>query len=477
MATLPGDAAGVAALRERVFADRFAPGLLVARDARAAGIWVRFKPMSDDEFIATDLEGRLRATLASIPGPEELAVTGLPTIKVQAARDMVARPRRCSSRSPSLLVTGMVIWAFRTWRGVLLPLATMVIGLRVHDRHHGRRRRRLHPRHAGAAAAADGVRRRLRDPHRHPLLHRAAPARRPRVADGRPRPRAPAGRDGGADDDDRLRHLRHQPDSVDPRLRPLRRPRHRGDLPRLRRRHPGGADPAPAAALRARAPRRGRLVLALRRRLRRAVAAPSPVLPRRLRGAAGDRRLGHHAHPGRDRLSALLPRRPSGVARQPPHRQRPGRHPGIDGGGRRPGHARQRARGDARSAALRRAAGGRRPHPLAGRPPREHAPRRRAGARRPAVHRPGRSGSAPPAAGASATSGTRSTPDQSRASITVYTRLSGSQATGALVERNSRRAPRRASPPTRTRMPPARWCCSIAPPMPSSRSQVWGDAR
>ena len=128
MATLPRDADGVAALRERVFADRFAPGLLVARDARAAGIWVRFKPMSDDEFIATDLEGRLRATLASIPGPEELAVTGLPTIKVQAARDML---RDLSLFVPLALVmvTSMVIWAFRTWRGVLLPLVTMVMGL------------------------------------------------------------------------------------------------------------------------------------------------------------------------------------------------------------------------------------------------------------------------------------------------------------------------------------------------------------
>ncbi len=28
-----------------------------------------------------------------------------------------------------LLVTGVLVWAFRTWRGVLLPLATVVIGV------------------------------------------------------------------------------------------------------------------------------------------------------------------------------------------------------------------------------------------------------------------------------------------------------------------------------------------------------------
>jgi predicted RND superfamily exporter protein len=128
MTAVPADATAVAALRQRVMADRFAPGLLVARDAHAAGIWVRFRPMSDDEFIARDLEGQVRATLAAVPGPEETALTGLPTIKVQAARDML---RDLSLFVPLalLLVTGMVIWAFRTWRGVLLPFVTMVIGL------------------------------------------------------------------------------------------------------------------------------------------------------------------------------------------------------------------------------------------------------------------------------------------------------------------------------------------------------------
>jgi hypothetical protein len=124
----PSTATEAAAVRARVLADRLAPGALAARDGRAAGIWVRFRPMRDEQFLAGGSEERLRATLAAVPGPEALAVTGLPTIKVQAARDMV---RDLSLFAPLglLLATVMVVWAFRTWRGVLLPLATVVVGV------------------------------------------------------------------------------------------------------------------------------------------------------------------------------------------------------------------------------------------------------------------------------------------------------------------------------------------------------------
>lgn len=125
---LPQTAAEAAAVRARVLADRLAPGALAARDGRAAGIWVRFRPMSDEQFLAGGSDERLRAALAAVPGPEALAVTGLPTIKVQAARDMV---RDLSLFAPLglLLATVMVLWAFRTWRGVLLPLATVMVGV------------------------------------------------------------------------------------------------------------------------------------------------------------------------------------------------------------------------------------------------------------------------------------------------------------------------------------------------------------
>jgi predicted RND superfamily exporter protein len=128
MPPLPLTDAKAAEFRARVHADRLAERALVSADGRAAGIWVRFKPLSDETFLADDLEGQLRAAIAAEPGPESVAITGLPTIKVQAARKMLADIYLFVPLALGL-VTVMVIWAFRTWRGVLLPVATVVIGV------------------------------------------------------------------------------------------------------------------------------------------------------------------------------------------------------------------------------------------------------------------------------------------------------------------------------------------------------------
>jgi predicted RND superfamily exporter protein len=396
MATLPRDADGVAALRERVFADRFAPGLLVARDGRAAGIWVRFKPMSDDEFIATDLEGRLRATLASIPGPEELAVTGLPTIKVQAARDML---RDLSLFVPLALVmvTSMVIWAFRTWRGVLLPLVTMVMGLVWTI--------------GIMVAAGDAFT--LGTLVLPPLLMASGVAYAIHIVI---RYYIELRRHGG-------------PESLTVALHHVRLPVAMAALSTMI--GFGTFVTSPIPSIRDFGLYAGLGIVVIFLACVAVIPAALTLLPpprsvparldeggwfSRFVAGCGELSLRHrwfflvvfavllviggwgitHIQVETDYLR-FFRERPPGIARQPPHRQRPGRHPGGDDGGRRPGHTRQRARGDARSAALRRAAGGCRPDPLARRSPREHAPRRRTGARRPAVHRPGGSGSAPPA--------------------------------------------------------------------------------
>jgi len=128
MPPLPLNAEQTARFRAQARADRPAERLIVSADGRAAGIWVRFKPMTDDEFLALGLEDRVRGVIAATPGPEVVAVTGLPTIKVQAARKML-QDLMLFVPLALLLVTGMVVWAFRTWRGVVLPLAAVVIGV------------------------------------------------------------------------------------------------------------------------------------------------------------------------------------------------------------------------------------------------------------------------------------------------------------------------------------------------------------
>ncbi|MGH7788118.1 MAG: efflux RND transporter permease subunit [Candidatus Binatia bacterium] len=128
MPPLPLDAAQVTAFRARALADRLGRGAVVSADGRAAGVWVRFHPMPDEAFIARGLEERLRQVVAANPGDEAVAITGLPTIKVQAARNMI-EDLALFVPLALLLVIGVLVWAFRTWRGLLLPLASVVIGL------------------------------------------------------------------------------------------------------------------------------------------------------------------------------------------------------------------------------------------------------------------------------------------------------------------------------------------------------------
>ena len=114
--------------REQVLGYRLAERAIVSPDSRASGIWVRFEPITDQEFLARGLEDRMRAVVANISGPEAVAITGLPTIKVHAARAMLADLTLFVPLSLGLVIV-VLIWAFRTWRGLLLPLASVVMGV------------------------------------------------------------------------------------------------------------------------------------------------------------------------------------------------------------------------------------------------------------------------------------------------------------------------------------------------------------
>ena len=128
MPPLPLAPADRQAFRQRALGDRLVQRALVSPDGGAAALWVRFAPMPDAEFLARGLVDRVRGAIAATPGVEGVAMTGLPTIKVEAARKMLQDLAKFVPLS-LLLVVGMLIWAFRTWRGVLLPVATLVIGV------------------------------------------------------------------------------------------------------------------------------------------------------------------------------------------------------------------------------------------------------------------------------------------------------------------------------------------------------------
>ena len=128
MRALPQTPEETAALRARVLATPLYVGNVVSADGRTAGVSVVFEPMSDQEFLARHLDEQIRALTAEIEGPETVAITGVPTLKVHGARLMEQDILKFTPLS-LLLVIAVLAWAFRTVRGVVIPLATIVIGV------------------------------------------------------------------------------------------------------------------------------------------------------------------------------------------------------------------------------------------------------------------------------------------------------------------------------------------------------------
>jgi predicted RND superfamily exporter protein len=118
----------LARLRADVAAHPLARAGIVAPDARAAGIVVRLAPMTDAALLAGDVIGRLQAVVAAHPGPETVAMTGLPILKVRAAAAMVGDVSRFFVLGV-LVVGAVLLLAFRSVRGVLLPMSAVLAGV------------------------------------------------------------------------------------------------------------------------------------------------------------------------------------------------------------------------------------------------------------------------------------------------------------------------------------------------------------
>jgi predicted RND superfamily exporter protein len=118
----------LARVRRDVAAHPLARAGVVAPDDRAAGIIVRLAPMTDEALLRSDLVGRVQAAVAAHPGPEAVAVTGLPVLKVRAAEAMVRDVRRFFVLGV-LMVAAVLLAAFRSLRGLLLPLGAVLAGV------------------------------------------------------------------------------------------------------------------------------------------------------------------------------------------------------------------------------------------------------------------------------------------------------------------------------------------------------------
>lgn len=128
MRELPTDAESAEAFRKRVYANELAVGNVVSPDGKTTGALVLFEPLSDEEFLKLGIEDQIRTHAERIFEPDELAITGLQTLKVTGARMMEQDLARFMPLS-ILLVVIVLAWAYRTKRGVLLPLASVSIGV------------------------------------------------------------------------------------------------------------------------------------------------------------------------------------------------------------------------------------------------------------------------------------------------------------------------------------------------------------
>lgn len=127
---LPRDAAGLRALRDEVVHDPLFGGSLVAKDGRTSVLIVTFDEMSEERFLALDLDRRVAALSAKRAQAAGLQVwvAGTPRVKAEISRILV---RELAHMVPEVLVLMALLSAFffRSWRGTLVPVITTVLAI------------------------------------------------------------------------------------------------------------------------------------------------------------------------------------------------------------------------------------------------------------------------------------------------------------------------------------------------------------
>jgi len=126
---VPEDPAALARLRREALGDRMYRRTLVSEDGRTAAVNVTFRKMTDQRFIDSRLDARIRDLLeeqaASLPGVH-FHVAGRPHVKDRVYHWMLRDMGRLIPLA--LLVIAAGLWVvFGTRRGVLLPMAIIVV--------------------------------------------------------------------------------------------------------------------------------------------------------------------------------------------------------------------------------------------------------------------------------------------------------------------------------------------------------------
>jgi hypothetical protein len=127
MASAPADPAAVDDLRRTVRENPLLSGTLVSEDERSSAIFVTYEEMSEAELVASGVHERIEGVLRELEGPEQLYFSGVPRIKVEAAR-LIQKDILLLGPISFLAVSVVLFLAFRSWRGTLIPALTTGAG-------------------------------------------------------------------------------------------------------------------------------------------------------------------------------------------------------------------------------------------------------------------------------------------------------------------------------------------------------------
>lgn len=126
MRALPDTPEAATAFRRTMLDNRLYAGSMVTGDGTATGILVLYNVMDEAEFARRQMDSQVRAAVAELDGIAGVAVTGLQTLKVRGTQAMQHDLRRLLPLALAV-VTLILVWAFRTRRGVLLTLSAALL--------------------------------------------------------------------------------------------------------------------------------------------------------------------------------------------------------------------------------------------------------------------------------------------------------------------------------------------------------------
>ncbi len=122
------DPAEAARLRQAVLANPIYAGNLVSRDGRAAAFLIYPREMSEMEFERRGIDEKILEIAEEERGDAEIWITGAPRIKAETSRTLLSDLRWIV---PLVLLLTSIVSAvsFRTVRGVVIPVVTILLGL------------------------------------------------------------------------------------------------------------------------------------------------------------------------------------------------------------------------------------------------------------------------------------------------------------------------------------------------------------